>query len=129
MAILPSQIHSPHSLDSSGYDPNNVFAKILRKEIPSDAVLENDYALAFKDIHPKAATHILVIPKGDYIDIYDFLAKASPNEIVGFYKTINEVVDLLNLRDAGFKTQSHCGEKAGQEVFHYHVHILSSKKS
>lgn len=109
------------------YDAQNVFAKILRKEIPCEAVFENEYALAFKDIHPKAAVHILVIPKGAYTDAYDFHAKASDKEISGFYQAINTVVDQLDLCKTGFKLVSHCGKNAGQEVFHYHVHLLADR--
>ncbi|MDR0632765.1 MAG: HIT domain-containing protein [Holosporales bacterium] len=109
------------------YDDTNVFAKILRREIASDPVFEDDYVVAFRDIHPKAPTHILVIPKGKYEDFYDFHNNASTEEICGFYNAIKKVVDMLGLKTSGFNLLSNCGKTAGQEVFHYHMHILSNK--
>jgi diadenosine tetraphosphate (Ap4A) HIT family hydrolase len=109
------------------YDNNNVFAKILKGEIACERLFEDDYAVAFRDINPKAPTHILVIPTGKYEDFYDFHSSAPAEEICGFYKAINKIADLLGLGACGFNLQSNCGKGAGQEVFHYHMHILSNK--
>jgi diadenosine tetraphosphate (Ap4A) HIT family hydrolase len=109
------------------YDNNNIFAKILRGEAESNVVLENKFVLAFHDIFPKAPVHVLVIPKGSFIDVYDFHKNASRDQILRFYKSINEVVELLDVKEYGFNLLSNCGVNGGQQVFHYHVHILSNK--
>lgn len=109
------------------YDDNNIFARILRGEIPCKKVLENDYVLAFHDIAPKAPTHILVIPKGKYIAIDDFGAKASAQEIKEFYAAISKIAEDNNLKQTGFRVISNAGIHGGQEVPHFHVHILGGK--
>lgn len=109
------------------YDKNNIFARILRKEIPADVVYEDDYALAFKDINPKAPIHILVIPKGEFISFLDFSEKASPDFIVGFTKAIYAVIESFNLGEKGFRILSNFGQHGGQEVPHYHVHIFGGR--
>lgn len=109
------------------YDKNNIFARILRKELPAEVVYENDYALAFHDIHPKAAVHILVIPKGEYISFFDFSDKASPDLILGFTKAIRHVIQSFNLQKEGFRLLSNDGVHGGQEVPHYHVHIFGGQ--
>lgn len=106
------------------YDNTNIFAKILRGEIPCDKVYEDDYVLAFNDIDPKAPVHILVIPKGDYISIDDFAAKASPEEMQAMFKAIDKIAEEKGLKRAGFRTIANTGTDGGQEVPHFHMHIL-----
>ncbi|MFA5592967.1 MAG: histidine triad nucleotide-binding protein [Micavibrio sp.] len=110
------------------YDDNNIFAKILRGEIPADKVYEDDYALAFHDIAKQAPVHVLVIPKGRYISIVDFGAKAEAAEITGFYRAVSKVAADLGLVQEGFRTIANTGAHGGQEVPHYHVHLLGGKK-
>ena len=110
------------------YDDDNIFAKILRGEIPCDKVYENDYALAFKDINPQAPTHVLVIPKGKYVSQDDFSAKASDEEVAGLWRAVGYVArDVLDLVDGGYRTITNTGADANQEVAHYHVHICGGK--
>ena len=108
------------------YDEQNIFAKILRDEIPCEKILETNHAISFNDISPKAKVHVLVIPKGPYIDIYDFNKNASKEEVIGFWNSVNETIEKLQIVDNGFQLKIHKGETGGQEVFHFHVHILSN---
>lgn len=112
----------------STYDTNNIFAKILRGEIPCDKVYEDDYVLAFNDIQPQAPIHILVIPKGAYISIDDFGGKASAEEIKAFYEAVSKIIEEKDLRSAGFRCIANTGINGGQEVPHYHMHILGGKR-
>lgn len=112
----------------SAYDDNNVFAKILRGEIPCKKVYEDEHILAFDDINPQAPTHILVIPKGRYIAIDDFGANASPAESKAFYAAISKIVEDKNLKSAGFRVIANAGLNGGQEVPHFHVHILGGRR-
>jgi histidine triad (HIT) family protein len=109
------------------YDDQNIFAKIIRGEIPCDKVFENDHVLAFKDIAPQAKTHVLVIPKGAYIDIEDFNAKASDEEILAFNRAVAEVIQQLEL-GRGFRVIGNAGDHGGQEVPHYHLHLLGGEQ-
>jgi diadenosine tetraphosphate (Ap4A) HIT family hydrolase len=109
------------------YDDNNIFAKILRGAIPCKKIYEDDYALAFHDIAPKAPVHALVIPKGKYISIADFGAQAKPEEIAGFYRAVAKVAKDLGVADAGFRVIANTGLNGGQEVPHFHVHILGGR--
>ncbi len=113
------------------YDDQNVFAKILRGEIPCKTVLETEHTLAFADIHPQAPHHVLVIPKGRYVTADDFALNASDAEIVDFTRTMGQVCRLLGIQPgeggAGFRTISNAGEDAVQEVPHYHLHILAGR--
>ena len=109
------------------YDKQNIFAKILRTEIPCEKILENDYALAFKDINPLAPIHILVIPKNPYVDSYDFNENAKSNEIRYFWKLTNDVIYLKNILEKGFRIITNSGIDGNQEVPHFHVHILGGK--
>jgi len=111
-----------------GYDPSNIFAKILRGEIPCDKVYEDEHVLAFRDIRPQAKVHALIIPKGTYISAQDFSSKASEAEIVGFTRAIAKVVDKLGLADGGYRIIANIGGDGGQEVPHYHIHILGGQK-
>lgn len=112
----------------SRYDDQNIFAKILRGEIPNSTVYEDDHVLAFRDITPKAPTHILVIPKGAYISIDDFGANGSAEEIKAFYAAVDKIVKQENLAESGFRCIANTGLNGGQEVPHFHLHILGGKK-
>ncbi|MDB6176546.1 HIT domain-containing protein [Paracoccus sp. Z330] len=113
------------------YDDQNIFAKILRGEIPNDTVAENDHALAFRDIAPKAPTHVLVIPKGQYVSFDDFSANASEAEIVGFMRLCAKVCasEGVSLGDGheGFRAIANSGPHGVQEVPHFHLHIMGGR--
>lgn len=110
------------------YDDNNIFARILRGEIPANKVYEDDYALAFHDINGQAPIHILVIPKGRYISIEDLGSNGSDAEITGFYRAVATVAKEQGLVEQGFRAIANTGDHGGQEVPHYHVHLLAGKK-
>ena len=109
------------------YDPENVFAKILRSEIPCDRVYEDDWALAFKDINPQAPVHILVVPKGEYVSSDDFAANASDAEIVGFFRAIGEIARLSDIVNSGYRILANHGRDGHQEVPHFHIHIFGGR--
>jgi histidine triad (HIT) family protein len=113
------------------YDDQNIFARILRGEIPSRTVLESAHTLAFRDIRPQAPEHVLVIPKGAYVTFDDFAANASDAEIADFHRTAARVCAMLGVAPgdggAGYRTISNAGEHAVQEVPHYHLHILGGR--
>lgn len=113
------------------YDNNNIFAKILRKEIPANFIFENEGAVAFFDIAPKAKTHILLLPKGEYVCSEDFYKNASSEEIRFFYDALNHLIETYNLTsqksEGGFRLISNAGKNAHQEVPHYHLHILGGE--
>ncbi len=109
------------------YDNQNIFAKILRKEIPTNIIYEDDYVISFFDINPKAPTHALVVPKSSYEDFNDLVAKAAPNEIKGIFEAVHNVAKQLDVVDAGYRLVMNVGKGAGQEVPHLHIHILSNK--
>ncbi len=109
------------------YDVDNIFAKILRGEIPCDKVFESEHALAFRDINPQAPVHVLVIPKGAYINMDDFSTQASDAEIAGFIRAVGQVARDLGVTDAGFRTLVNNGADAHQEVPHLHVHIFAGR--
>ena len=110
------------------YDQNNIFAKVLRGELPNTTVYEDDHVLAFKNIHPQAPVHVMMIPKGAYTDIDDFHAKATDDEIVAFSRALPVVTKTLNLNADGFRVISNCGADGGQEIAHYHIHILGGTR-
>ncbi|HMI40247.1 MAG TPA: HIT domain-containing protein, partial [Sphingomicrobium sp.] len=103
------------------YDDNNIFAKILRGEMPCRKVYEDEHALAFHDIHPLAPIHILVIPKGPYVSWDDFSAKASDAEIAGFVRAIGEIARDAEMVVQGYRLLANTGKRSGQEVGHLHV--------
>ena len=109
------------------YDSANIFARILRGEIPSRRVAENDHALAFHDINPQAPVHVLVIPKGPYVSSADFCATASEAEIAGFWRLVGQVAREMGLEEAGYRLLSNMGVDAGQEVPHFHLHIFGGR--
>ena len=104
-----------------------IFCKIINKEIPSEIVYEDEDVIAFKDINPKAPVHILLIPKGSYISIDDFGANASAQEIKGFYAALSKIVEEKGIAQSGFRSIANTGDDGGQEVPHFHVHILGGK--
>ena len=110
------------------YDPNNIFAKILRGEIPCTKVYEDDHVLAFNDINPQAPVHILVIPKGAYMAIDDFGANAPAEEIKAFFAAVEKIAAANDLKDSGFRCIANTGLNGGQEVPHFHIHILGGRK-
>lgn len=114
------------------YDQDNIFAKILRKEIPSETVYETEHSLAFKDINPAAPIHILIIPKGPYINFDHFIKDASEEEIIDFNRAIVEVVQLEKLNSdldgRGYRLIANTGLNGVQEVPHLHFHVLGGRK-
>lgn len=109
------------------YDPNNIFAKIIRNEIPCDKVFEDDHVLAFRDINPVASTHILVIPKGPYVSMDDFSAKASAEEQAAFIKAIGHVAREDGIAEGGYRVLANIGENGRQEVPHLHMHVIGGR--
>lgn len=107
------------------YDPTNVFARLLRGEIPCKKVYEDAFALAFHDITPQAPVHVLVIPKGPYASFDDFSAAASPEELTGFYRAVQAVAEALGVRENGYRVLSNVGRDGHQEVQHYHLHLFA----
>jgi histidine triad (HIT) family protein len=109
------------------YDDQNIFARILRGEIPNRTVFENEHVLAFHDIAPQAEVHVLVIPKGAYVSFADFAAKASPEAIVGFWRAVGQIAQALGLEQPGYRLLTNMGQQAGQEVPHFHVHLFGGQ--
>ena len=114
------------------YDKNNIFAKILRGEIPCKKIYEDEYVLAFYDVNPQKKIHALVIPKGEYVNLDDFSSKASEKEIVGLIKGIGNVAKKLGVsavvKGKGYRSLVNVGENGGQEVSHLHFHIFGGEK-
>ena len=113
------------------YEDNNIFAKILRGEIPCKKIYEDEYVLSFYDINPQKKIHALVIPKGKYIDLDDFCKNASPNEMVGMFKGIEEVAKKLGIsngKSKGYRALTNIGSDGGQEVPHLHFHLFGGEK-
>src|SRR3954467_2522566 len=110
------------------YDRNNIFARILRGEAPCTKVYEDEFALAFEDIYPKARVHVLAIPKGDYVSLADFSQSAPPELIAGFWRAVTRIAEQLGVADA-YRIRSNIGPGGGQVVFHFHVHILSGPRT
>lgn len=111
----------------SNYDENNIFAKILRGEIPCDKVYEDEYVLAFRDIAPQAPVHILVIPKGAYISLNDFGAQGSAEEVKAFFSAVSKIAEENDIAEGGFRSIANTGQNGGQEVPHFHLHLLGGK--
>lgn len=109
------------------YDSENIFAKILRGDIPCTKVAESELSLAFRDINPAAPVHVLVIPKGPYVNMDHFGAEATDAEIADFHRMISTVVQSENLAESGFRVISNAGDHGMQEVPHLHVHILGGR--
>ena len=111
----------------SDYDDSNIFARILRGEIPCEKIYESEYSLAFYDIQPQAKTHALVIPKGKYVSFADFSQRAAAEEIAAYIRDIGETARLLGLEEGGYRLLSNHGENARQEVPHLHIHICGGE--
>jgi len=109
------------------YDDSNIFARILRGEIPNKTVYEDDYVLAFHDINPQAPTHILVIPKGAYVSWDDFSARASDAEIGGFVRAVGKIAREAGLVEPGYRLLANIGRHGGQEVPHLHIHLFGGQ--
>jgi histidine triad (HIT) family protein len=113
------------------YDENNIFAKILRQEIPCDKIYENDHVLAFKDINPQAKIHVLLIPKGAYVNMDDFSQNAKNDEIVALTRALGEVTKIVGLssysQGKGYRYIGNNGPDGGQEVPHLHFHIIGGE--
>jgi diadenosine tetraphosphate (Ap4A) HIT family hydrolase len=110
------------------YDDANIFARILRGEIPCKRVAEDAHALAFHDINPQAPVHVLVIPKGRYVSTADFHATAPDAAIAGFWRMVAAVAKSQGLEEAGYRILSNMGPDGGQEVPHFHVHIFGGRR-
>lgn len=109
------------------YNPENIFAKILRGEIPNNTVFEDNHVLCFDDINPQMPVHCLIIPKGQYLSLTDFSVKASEVEIIAFHRAIAKIVEIKNLKD-GYRAICNTDIDGGQEVPHFHMHILGGAK-
>jgi len=109
------------------YDPDNIFARILRGEIPCRKVHEDEHVLAFHDINPQAPVHILVIPKGAYVSLDDFAARATDAEIVAFVRAVGEIARAHGVVASGYRILANHGRDAHQEVPHFHVHIFGGR--
>ena len=109
------------------YDEGNIFARILRGEIPSKTIYEDEHVLAFHDINPLAPTHILVIPKGAYVSWDDFSERATNEEISGFVRAVGKIAREAGLVDQGYRLLANIGQNSGQEVPHLHVHIFAGR--
>jgi histidine triad (HIT) family protein len=109
------------------YDESNIFARILRGEIPNKTVYEDRWALAFHDINPQAPVHVLVIPKGKYVSFADFSVSAGVDEIAGFMRAVGKVAKDLGLEAQGYRLLANMGEHSGQEVPHFHVHLFAGR--
>jgi histidine triad (HIT) family protein len=107
------------------YDKNNIFYKIINREIPSKVVLENQYALCFQDIHPRDKLHLLIIPKGEYTNGLDFINRCSKDELSGFWQLVNDVSHVFHI--SNFKWESNGGSYA--DVPHFHLHLMSKDKN
>ena len=113
------------------YDKNNIFAKILREEIPCKKIFENEHVLSFHDTNPQKKIHALIIPKGEYIDLDDFNKKASDPEIIALCKAITEVAKILDISvetGKGYRALTNLNEHGGQEVPHLHIHLFGGEK-
>jgi diadenosine tetraphosphate (Ap4A) HIT family hydrolase len=109
------------------YDRNNIFAKILRGEIPCKKIHEDQNVLAFEDIHPNAPVHVLVVPKGEYMSLHDFAARAPKEMVAGFFDSVTKIAGKLGLEESGYRVITNHGPDASQSVPHFHVHILGGR--
>ena len=112
----------------TAYDDNNIFAKILRNEIPCAKVYEDDHTLAFEDINPQAPVHVLVIPKGKYLSMTEFSEQASDAEMGALTRAVLKVVEAKGLRDGGYRVLINAGHDGHQEVPHLHIHVFGGKR-
>ena len=112
----------------AAYDSSNIFARILRGEIPCSKVYEDEHALAFNDINPQAPVHVLVIPKGAYVSMDDFSARAAEAELAGFFRAVGTVARELGAEKDGYRILANHGQNAHQEVPHFHVHVFAGTR-
>ena len=110
------------------YDDNNIFARILRGEIPGDYLYEDEHAVAFHDIEPAAPVHVLIIPKGRYRSFDDFVSKAGHREVASYFASVQKVAQTLGVVENGYRLITNHGADASQTVAHFHVHLLAGKK-
>ena len=110
------------------YDKNNIFAKIIRGDLPAQKIYEDENVLAFNDISKASPVHVLVVPKGEYVDFNDFVSRANPEIVVDFFKKILQIAKELNVVVDGFRLITNNGSNAHQTVKHFHVHLLAGKK-
>ncbi len=110
------------------YDENNIFAKILRNELPCNEIYQDNFSLFFNDINPQAKIHVLGIPKVKRVDFADFVKNESNEYVVEFFKSIDKVLELLKVKKDGYRIISNSGINGGQEVPHFHIHILAGDK-
>jgi histidine triad (HIT) family protein len=115
------------TVKSMAYDRNNVFARILRGEIPCTKVYEDEHVLAFRDIEPQAPTHIVLIPKGEYVSVDDFSATASDVELAGFMRAIAKIAKAEGIAEPGYRILSNHGKAARQTVPHFHLHLFAGR--
>ena len=109
------------------YDRNNVFARILRGELPCNKVYEDEHVLAFHDIRPQAPTHVVLIPKGEYVSVDDFSAKASAAELAAFLRAIGQIAHEQGVANSGYRVLANHGAAAHQEVPHFHLHLFGGR--
>lgn len=109
------------------YDKNNIFARIIRGEIPGKKVFEDENVLAIEDIAPAAPVHVLIMPKGEYVSFDDFSSKASPDKIVHFFKAIGTIAKMLKVDANGYRLIANHGKDASQSVAHFHVHLIGGR--
>lgn len=112
---------------NKSYNESNIFAKILRSEIPCNKIMENEFAFAFADINPQAPIHILVIPKKSYINFYEFTKHATIDEVNLFWKLVNDIIDHFKCENNGFRLITNSGSDGNQDVPHFHVHVLGGQ--
>ena len=110
------------------YDPDNIFAKIIRGEIPCNKVHEDEHTLAFHDINPQAPAHVLVCPKGPYVSMDDFSANASDVEIAALIRTVGKIAREMGLAEPGYRILANIGADGGQEVPHLHIHLFGGRR-
>jgi diadenosine tetraphosphate (Ap4A) HIT family hydrolase len=125
--LVEVELRSEGKQRAMAYDPNNVFAKILRGEIPCRKVYEDEHVLAFHDINPQAKVHVLVIPRGPYVSMEDFSVKASEAEIAGLFRAVGEVARRIGVAETGYRILANAGRHAHQEVDHLHIHIFGGQ--
>ena len=113
---------------TSSYDHDNIFARILRDEIPCAKVFEDEHVVAFSDIAPQAPVHVLVIPRGAYVSFADFVRRASGEEVTGFFRAVGLVASQLGLDEPGYRLLSNVGGDAHQQVAHFHLHLFGGRK-
>ena len=109
------------------YDRNNVFARILRGELPCTKVFEDEHVLAFRDIDPQAPTHVVIIPKGEYVSVDDFSEKASEAELAAFMRAIGRIARQEGAAESGYRILANHGRAARQDVPHFHLHLLAGR--